>query len=294
MIVGAALLLSTAIECRVPPVHDKAYWHAVAAHDFTPPDGALPEALAPELLDDLGSTDPELRDELAATILTGWIYRTKSLGPAAVAEAARTLVTNLNVPVGEPEGNGVLRRSFSALILSVIVARDNDTRVLADDLFRAVLDGALIFFAAERDVRGFDDRIGWIHSAAHTADLLKFLARNDRLTVADQHRIFAAITGKLRLAPVTFFTGEDERIARVPISLVRRDDADTAGFETWLGDMSVLARFPTAPTSASLRAMTNARHVLSALSTELSVDARPSPGADAARAALKAALTKLF
>ena len=41
---------------------------------------------------------------------------------------------------------------------------------------------ALAYLAAELDLRGIEPRVGWIHATAHTADLLKFLARNPRFT----------------------------------------------------------------------------------------------------------------
>ena len=41
-------------------------------------------------------------------------------------------------------------------------------------------------------MRGLEPGIGWIHATAHTADLLKFLARDGRFTVADQRRLLEA------------------------------------------------------------------------------------------------------
>ena len=45
----------------------------------------------------------------------------------------------------------------------------------------------------EQDVRGFDARLGWLHSVAHTADLLKFLARSPHLQVQEQAVVLKAI-----------------------------------------------------------------------------------------------------
>ena len=54
------------------------------------------------------------------------------------------------------------------------------------------------------------------------------------------------------------------------------------------------AAFPKSPTVDALRTQQNVRHLLAALWTELSVDERPSDGADAARQALRDTLKTLF
>ena len=274
--------------------HDKAFWQAITKNEFVPPPPATVAQLAPELVTLLGSPDSELRDDLAATILTQWIYQKKLLGPDELRTMAGRLTANLREGIGQTGTDAVLRRSFSALLLSVIAARNNETPFLSPGEIDGLLDASLAYFRDERDVRGFDEQKGWMHSAAHTADLLKFLARSPTLVPAAQRRILDAVTDKLRQAPVAFAAGEDERIARIPISIVRRDDVDREAFGSWLDSMARLAAFPEQPSVAALRSMTNARHVLSALWTELSVDRRPSAGADFARRALEERLGKLF
>jgi hypothetical protein len=276
------------------PAHDKAYWRAIAAAKFEVPAGATAPQLAPELVACLSSPDPELRDDLALSILTSWIYQKKLLGSEDLRPMTRTLEGNLRKGVGEIGGDGVLLRSFSALTLSVIAARDNDAPFLSEDEFGRLLDAALAYFHDERDTRGFDPGKGWMHSAAHTSDLLKFLARNSRLPAGGQSRILSALLAKNRDAPAPFSQGEDERMARVAISVARRADFDRNGFRAWLAGAQAAAKFPYPATSDALRAQQNVRHLLTALWTELSVDDRPSEGAEFARTALRDALKGLF
>ena len=274
--------------------HDKAYWRAIAAAKFEVPAGVTAQQLAPELLAGLGATDPELRDDLTLSILTSWIYQKKLLSPEDLRPMIRTLEANLRKGVGETGTDGVLLRSFSALTLGVIAARDNDAPFLSEDEFGRLLDAALAYFHDERDTRGFDPSKGWMHSAAHTSDLLKFLARNSRLPVSGQSRFLSALLEKNRDAPAPFSQGEDERMARVAISVVRRADFDRDGFRAWLTSAQAAAKFPNPATAGALRAQQNVRHLLAALWTELSVDERPSEGADFAKTALRDALKGLF
>lgn len=274
--------------------HAKAYWRSIADAKFEVPAGATAPQLASELLASLGSPDPELRDDLAISILTSWIYQKKLLGPEDLRPMTLTLEGNLRKGIGAIGTDGVLLRSFSALALTVIVARENDTPFLSAEEYATLLDDALAYCRDERDTRGFDAAKGWMHSAAHTADLLKFLARNPRLPVAGQSRILSAMLAKNRESPAPFSHGEDERMARIAISVARRADFDRDGFRAWLTAAHAAATFPKTPTPDDLRAQQNVRHLLTALWTELSVDERPSDGADFARQALRDTLKTLF
>jgi hypothetical protein len=99
---------------------------------------------------------------------------------------------------------------------------------------------------------------------------------------------------KNRDAPAPFSQGEDERMARIAISIARRADFDRDGFRAWLTPAQAAATFPSPPGPDTLRTQQNVRHLLAALWTELSVDERPSEGADAAKQALRDVLKALF
>lgn len=291
-LLGAIVL--AAVMGQSPPGHDKAYWRTIADAKFDVPPGQTAERLAPELLANLGSPDPELRDDLAFSTLSSWIYRKRLLGPDALRPMIQTLTGNLRKGVGETDNDGVLLRSFSALTLSVIAALDNEAPFLSGEEYAALLDAALAYLRDEHDIRGFDPRKGWMHSAAHTADLLKFLARNPHLPPRGQARILSALTAKNREARAPFSQGEDERMARVAISIARRADFDREGFRDWLSAAKAASTFPNPATQDALRAQQNVRHLLTALWTELSVDERPSEGADFAKSALRDVLKGLF
>jgi len=285
-----ALFLST----PAPPPHAKPFWRAIVTQKFELPPGETAPALAQELVAALGSPDPEMRDDLGFTILSSWIYTKKFLGPAELRPIVKTLQVNLKDGIGGGESDRVLLRSFSALTLSTVAARNNVDPVLSAEEYNALLDSALTYFHDEIDLRGFDEQKRWMHTAAHTADLLKFLARSPALRVGGQARILDALTAKNRHAPAAFTQGEDERIARVVISIVRRDDFDRDGFKNWLAAAQAAAKFPSPAAVSSLRAQQNIRHLLSSLWTELSVDERPSAGAEFARTALRDTLKTLF
>jgi hypothetical protein len=287
---AAALFVSgTALAAAA---HDLAFWRAVVRDRYTPPPGSDVSTLANELIDMLASPDPEARDEIAYSTLASWIYQKKIVSAGALRSMTDRLLTNLTVGVGERDNDSVFRRSFSALTLSVIVARDNADPFLDASEWRRIEGAALAYLAAERDVRGYEPEKGWMHSAAHTADLLKFLGRSRFLEPADQPRILDAVGAKLGTSPVVFSFGEDERFARALLSLVARTDFDEAGFAAWV--KRTKPAVPARSAIARLQAIQNWKNVLAKLEVLLSNDPQPSDPAAAARTALRQELRELF
>lgn len=213
--------------------HDKPYWVALRTDHFKLASGepVLPLALEAAAL--LGSTDPELRDGVAYEAMVAWVYAEPRLDAAGLEQLRNTLVGNARRGLGEPENDGLFLRSFSILALSVLAATDLKRPFLTQAQFDELLDLALAELWGERDLRGYVVGKGWGHATAHTADLLKFLARSHWLGVEQQSRIVNAIAERLRTAERVFVWGEDERLAATLASLARRPDADPAAFTAW-------------------------------------------------------------
>lgn len=274
------------------PAHDVAFWRAIARDHFTPAPNTTAATLSDELVDMLASPDPEQRDDIAYSTLANWIYQQKLLDAAALRPIVDRLLANLTRGVGERDTATVFGRSFSALVLSVVIARDNADRLLDAVAWRAIETAAFAYLSAEQDLRGYDPATGWMHSAAHSADLLKFLARSRYIDGPGQRRYLDAIAGKLTTAAVVFTHGEDERFARAVLSLVARADFDAAQFQDWL--QRTKRTVPEHPTVAQLHAAQNWKNLLAKLEVLLSNDAQLSEAAATARTSLRAALKPLF
>src|SRR6187399_3177917 len=74
-VLGMSLLVSAGPSSR--STHDKTFWRALAQNGFVPPSGEPLPGLVAELSGYLGSSDPELRDDIAYSTLANWIYRQK-------------------------------------------------------------------------------------------------------------------------------------------------------------------------------------------------------------------------
>jgi hypothetical protein len=271
------------------PAHDKAFWLELAAKRFAVPEGESVTALARELSGLLASPDPELRDDVAYSGLASWIYRERRLPPDVLRSLTDEWMANLSAGAGERGADTVFRRSFSALSLGLIAALDNAAPFLERPEFDRLLEAGLAYLAAERDVRGFDETKGWMHSVAHTADLLRFLARSRHLQPAQQGAILSAIAAKLGRVDEVLTHGEDERLARAVVSIVARTDFDREAFAAWLTSLAP-ARPARPPTAASLAAAQNRRNLVVSLHAVLTTDPRDAPGVQAAREIVRAAL----
>lgn len=259
--------------------HDRDYWVTLRSAAFRLPPGepVLPLALEAAAL--LGSTDSELRDEIAYEALETWIYREQRLSPAELGRLRMALSANARQGLGEESGDGLFLRSFSLLTLAVLAAEDLKRPWLDAQQFDALLDLAVTEPASERDLRGYVAGKGWGHATAHCADLMKFLARNHWLRPEQQARIVDAVAGRLRSAGLVFIWGEDARLAAALSSLAQRPDADPAPFLAWFQRLreehEALWRGPLEPAHyVPVRAQLNA---LNALAADLDMEGAPPP-----------------
>jgi hypothetical protein len=216
------------------PVHNREFWRAIANNGYRVPAGEPVFPLVRELSGYLGSSDPELRDTLTYSIIATWIVDQKQLSPNELDLLLDEWRGNLRAGIGESGNDSVLKRSFSALCLAALAERDLKTPFLGEERYRTLLADALAYLKDERDLRGFDPAMGWIHATAHTADLLASLANNPLLKVEDQGRLLDAISERLSSAHGVVTYEEQDRLALVASAIIRRRDFDPAVFQRWL------------------------------------------------------------
>jgi hypothetical protein len=216
--------------------HDREFWRSIRAHDFAIPPGESIDRLALEIADLAAQPDPELRDECGYEILAAWVYQ-KNLVPGETLEALRRkLIPGMTFHIGESDSPTIFRRSFSALYLSILAAQDLRKPFLSPTAFADTLDTALKCYFDERDLRGYTPN-GWAHATAHVADLLKFLARNPQLSVADQRKLVHGIIQRCQTFPSVLAWGEDLRMAAALLSIIQRNDLEPATFDAWFKDL---------------------------------------------------------
>jgi len=253
--------------------HDRAYWQAVAMQHYEVPAGESAAKLSNELSALLASPDSGLRDDLAYSILARWIAR-GVLPDQQLLIVADDWNANLKRGIGELGTDSVLLRSFSALCLASIAEREAKKPFLAEPRYHQLVADGITYLQTERDLRGYDAQLGWIHATAHTADLLQALAGNRMLTAQEESSILSAIAACLSSAPQVYSQGEQDRLAQTVLAVLRRDDFKTSVFNDWLTHLreedTNVWQHPLTP--ASLAVYQNHTYLLQALVVHLELE----------------------
>jgi hypothetical protein len=293
-VLSIASLLTAAPHAQTRSRED---WIALATGGFTVPAGTSAATLLVEMNPLLASPDPVLRDEVAYGAAERWILRDKVVAPADLRRLLALWSANLDDGLGTAGDDRVFARSFSALCLSLIAAREVATPLLTPPEGRQFLDRMLDYFVRERDLRGYDPVRGWMHTPAHTADALKFLARSAHFTPADLPRLLEAIRGKIEASETVFVWGENDRMAWAVHAAVRRADADLAGFDAWTAawqaDYKALWAGGPRVDPGRFARVENARQVLRSLAAILAMEQSPTATGERARSTALSALARM-
>lgn len=217
---------------------DRQFWRSIQENDYTVPEGHTVKSLTPALLDSLGSTDPELRDDLAYAILVEWVERDLYTSDD-FRQLIAALGANLESGIGETETDSVFLRAFSVLALAIIVYYDNKKSFLNSEEVETILNIGLQYLAAEKDPRGYVKMKGWAHALAHTADLLVVLAENKNTGATEHHRILREIAQKLFNATNWVYVhGEDDRLSSAVLTIFQRGLLDLTVIKEWLNSLT--------------------------------------------------------
>jgi hypothetical protein len=174
----------------------------------------LSEAALDALVTDLRSPDPAVRHDrayLAAVRLT------PALSPAGRRRLGDRVATHFAHPA-------IQARAFAPLVLARI-AEAGEWRAEWWSAFAA-------WYPAEADLRGHDPALGWLHAAAHGADLLAVLARRP----AQDPRPLAESAVARLLAPTghLFDAQEDDRLAYALAQILSRPALSAEESVEWL------------------------------------------------------------
>ncbi len=219
---------------------------SIVDSNFAIPSGRDLALLTGDLLPLLGSTDSHLR-EGTLEILGHW-GEAGRYTDAELRAIGRRMADNLTVGLGESGTDSVFLRSFSALILEMVVQEDeirglgmsgDRAPFLTHDQVLGWFATALAGFAGEEDFRGFVDGRGWAHALAHKADLLGTLARGRHLDASRLEMILTAIAKKLtQPTEVVIAFEEDHRLVRAVVHVLLRNEVQAEFLHSWVDQLA--------------------------------------------------------
>ena len=216
------------------------YWNQVHAEGLAVPSDRPLDELTAELTRMLGSTDPAQRDGTAYPTLTTWIDR--GVYDDLLAGLGDGMAMGLRVGLGETGTDSIFRRSFSALVLSECIARDNSRPLLPGGKILEWGDRIATWLLREVDLRGFVPGKGWAHAVAHGADALGTLAESPHCSTNELTVVLDVIADRL-LLPVDrlFSAGEADRLALTTMKVLRRNRVPLRVLEPWIARLGTAA-----------------------------------------------------
>ena len=213
---------------------DKDFWASIAKSDYQIPVGHTLTDLTKTLFGYLGSTDPELRDDIAYIVYANWLKR-EMYSKDEIRDHVNQLLNDLDAGIGEIESDSVFLRTFSILLLAEIVHNDNKKPLLDKEQIQSLLTKALWYLDAEKDPRGHIPIKGWAHALAHTADLMLVLGENRFIEKDELEKILQGIADKLIYSTNwVYIHGEDERLASAVTAILQRNLITIEFLKTWL------------------------------------------------------------
>jgi hypothetical protein len=175
-------------------------WQQIADTGYPPPAGADLDRLAAEFAD---------------AVLARWIR------DGALDGQLRWLGDQMAGRFADPR---LQARTFAPLVLAWVIERG-----AFDEQW---VQAFAAWYPAETDLRGYDDRLGWLHAVAHGADLLSVLGRHPR--VRPDTMLALASARMLAATDFVWRDTEEDRLAHALALTLARPDITEAESTTWL------------------------------------------------------------
>ncbi|MCX5198588.1 DUF2785 domain-containing protein [Streptomyces sp. NBC_00249] len=191
-------------------------WNSIEAAGRTVPADRPMNELVRDLSRALADPDPLVRDGAPYSVLASWIAD-------GVIDAPRRLELGDEM-AARLSHQEVQARTFAPLVLDMLVTRGDFRPGWADAFER--------WYPAEEDLRGHDEKLGWLHAVAHGADLLGTFGLRPEVDPARMLRLAAA-----RLTAPTGSVWdqlEDDRLARAVARVLTRPGIDEPNATGWL------------------------------------------------------------
>ncbi len=193
-----------------------------------------------QMLEKIGTVDYELRDDLIYDIFANWIdmnvFKEKELcNYLEIAKDNKHLMYN----IGLEESDYVFTRTFSALIIALIIQRHLQKNFLYSDIILDTQNIMLNYMALEKDIRGYIDEKGWAHSVAHGADVLSELSKCNEIKHESLLCMLNVFKLKICQGKYVYIDGEPDRINVAVKNILNRDLLSEQEIITWLGNFSI-------------------------------------------------------
>ncbi len=212
---------------------------SIVKNNYAIPNGLDEFQAVQQIVTVLGSTDPELRDELGMTILSKWLINQSYLTNEQLEELLHQTISEdfLFHKIGEVNTDSVFLRAFSTLLIALILYRDNQEQFLTEHSFRQAMKHLVTYCEQEKDLRGYVEGKGWAHAAAHVSDAVDECVRS-RFTTFDECKDMCKGLFQLLIhAPFVYDAEEDERIVIAVVAMIELEKISLLDLTDWISEI---------------------------------------------------------
>ncbi|HEY3272315.1 MAG TPA: DUF2785 domain-containing protein [Methanocella sp.] len=234
----------------------KALLKVIQDNDYRIGDHQNHFVLSQEMIAHLGSTDPELRDDLIYDIIAHWI-EADLLDAGQLKQILDVCQgsSHLFYRIGESGTDSVFTRSFSLLVSALVINAHRRHAFLSSSELQAVKSRIEDYLSRERDLRGYVDGKGWAHAVAHAADVLGELAQCPSITdPAEMLAMLAAIKGRMETNDYAYIHEEDERMVSAVVHIMERKILPDQAIARWIESFPETRKIGKYPDDLYLRA----------------------------------------
>lgn len=228
----------------------------IGRNDWTIPEGIDTYAFALEMMENIGTTDPELRDDLILTVLWKMITE-KSLSKDEVRGLMDICLSDKHLfyKLGLEEDDSVFNRAFTILIVRLIIYYNNE---LGEDTFTQeemlkISEEIIRYVRLEKDVRGYVEIKGWAHAVAHSGDTLRTLVLCNYIQKEQLLEILEVIKEKFNISDYVYINEEAERMVSAVINIINREIITEEEVIDWIRSFGKVERSDEFPKEHYLR-----------------------------------------
>ena len=224
----------------------------IRENDWAIPTGIDVHQFALEMMDNIGSTDSELRDELILELVCTMIIE-KVLPKEQIRERLDISLSDKHLfyKLGEEEDDSVFNRAFTILIIRWIIYYHNTfgEDLLSEEEMLKVFEDVIRYVRLEKDTRGYVQDKGWAHSIAHSGDALRTFALCNYLKEEQLMKILEVVKEKVNITYYVYINEETERLVSAAVNVIERKVLSEQEVVSWIrsfADIEKPSKFPDA------------------------------------------------
>ena len=182
------------------------------------------DELSSHMIQNIGTTDSYVRDQLIYKCFAHFIQN-EFLSHDQLETLLTTCLSNdyLYKDIASPNTDGVFTRSYTTLLIGLIIQFDNSHSFLLQETVQEVKEKLITYMNLEIDYRGCVQDKGWAHSIAHASDAFNELVHSSHITCSCYEVIAHCILNKIFIYSTVYHNNEDERIVTPLLSMLYYD-----------------------------------------------------------------------